>query len=250
MCPILFKIGPLSIKSYGLFLALAFLVGIYFAEARAKKKGLESSLIFDFGIGTIIFSIIGARILYVLLDLSSYLKDPLSIFLPREGGIGGLSFHGGLFAGIIFGLIFAKKHKLKLGILADIVTPSLPLGYSIARWGCFLNGCCRGTETKLLWGVKFPDENFFRHPVQIYDSILNFIIFLIILKIEKYKKFDGGLFIIYLILYSLSRCIIEIFRAGVSAKILFYPFTQAQILSIAIIFVLIIYCRIVGVWKK
>lgn len=240
MCPILLKIGPLSIKAYGFFLALSFLCGIYFASYRAEKRGWKKSLIIDFGFGTIISSIIGARLLYILLDFPYYLKDPLGIFLPRGGGIGGLSFHGGLFAGIIFGIIFAKKNKLKIGILADIISPALALGYSIARWGCFLNGCCFGIETKLPWGIKFPGENFPRHPVQIYDSILSFIIFLFLLKIEKYKKFDGHLFFIYLILYSISRFIMEFFRCGVSAKLLFFSLTQAQILSLLIILVSLI----------
>lgn len=245
MCPILLKIGPLSLKSYGFFLAIAFLAGIYLSEYRAKKIGWKSSLIVDFALGTIIFSIIGARLLYVLLELPYYLKDPLSIILPREGGIGGLSFHGGLFAGIIFGIFFTKKNKLNTGSFADLVAPSIALGYFISRWGCFLNGCCRGIETKSLFGVKFPDEDVFRHPVQIYDSIANFFIFLILIKIEKYKKFEGSIFLTYLILSSFTRFIMEFFRKGVSAKILFYQFTQAQILSLVIIFV----CSII-IWRK
>ena len=235
MYPELLKIGPLSIKSFGVMLLLGFGVAIYWMAREKEKEGIKRELIFDFGLAAIITSLIGARLIFVLLNLEEYFSDPLSIFLPRGGGLGGFSLHGGILGGALFVLFFAQKHQIHKGKLLDLCSPSLALGTAIGRIGCFLNGCCYGIPSNLPWAVKFPEVAEKVHPTQLYASFFNLILFFGLLKIKKYRKFDGWLSLVYLIGYSSFRFILEIFRRGATAKIVLFSLTQAQLLSIFII---------------
>lgn len=237
MYPILLKIGPLSIKSYGFMLMIGFIVGIYWTRKEAVKKGINKDLIFDLGIYVIIASLVGARLLYVLLNFNYFRQDLLSIFLPREGGIGGLSFHGGILGGILVGLWFSRKRGVSAGDLADITAPSIALGTVFGRIGCFLNGCCGGLPSSVFWCVKFPYDGICRHPAQLYASFLNFLLFIGIIYSKKFQKFPGQIFFHYLIGYSVIRFILEFFRKGVSAEVFLFNITQAQTLCIFIIII-------------
>jgi phosphatidylglycerol:prolipoprotein diacylglycerol transferase len=196
MYPIIAKIGPFTIYSYGMMIAIAFLLGIFIAKLETIRKNIKPDIMYDFSFYLIVGSIIGARIYYIFFfDLKGFLNDPVSIFKVWQGG---LSIHGGILGGVVTGLIFSKIRKISFWKLADIISPSIILGQAIGRIGCFLNGCC--------FGIK-------NHPAQIYELILDFIGFLLLWNLRKKVTFEGGLFLLYLMIYSVIRIIVTQFRA-------------------------------------
>jgi len=195
MYPIIAKIGPFTIYSYGMMVAIAFLFGIFIAKYEAVRKKINPDLLYDLSFYLLVGSIIGARVYYIFFfDLKSFLENPLSMFKIWQGG---LSIHGGIFAGIITGLIFSKARKASFWVLADLISPSIILGQAIGRIGCFFNGCCGGING---------------HPTQIYELILDFSGFLLLWNLRKKIKFEGGLFLLYLMMYSVIRIIVSQFR--------------------------------------
>jgi phosphatidylglycerol:prolipoprotein diacylglycerol transferase len=204
MHPIIAKIGPFTIYSYGMMVAIAFLFGIFIAKKEAVRKNIKPDLVYDLGFYLLIGSIAGARIFYIIFfGLKDFLADPISIFRVWEGG---LAIHGGIFGGIITGIIFAKIRKMSFWLLADLIAPSLILGQAIGRIGCFLNGCCFGVPMK-----PFLCMN--RHPTQIYEMALDLAGFFLLWSLRKKVKFEGGLFLLYLMAYGVIRSIVSQFRA-------------------------------------
>jgi phosphatidylglycerol:prolipoprotein diacylglycerol transferase len=245
MHPILFKIGPLTIRYYGVLIATGFLVGLWLSAKYAEKKGLKKDLIYDLGFYLFLGGLIGARIIYILFtDLKYYIKNPLHVFSIWEGG---LAIHGAILGGIVVIYFFSKKYKISFLKLADIFSPGVLLGTAIGRIGCFMNGCSYGLPTKLPWGliyspiseagIKFNGQPL--HPVQLYESFLAFFGFLILYKLSKKKYFTGYLFFMYAIIYSVIRFFVEFFREAVRIKFLF-NISEAQILSIFVIILCII----------
>lgn len=195
MYPIIAKIGHFTVYSYGMMVAIAFLFGIFIAKYEAVRKKINPDLVYDLGFYLLIGSIIGARAYYIFFfDLKSFLENPLFMFKIWQGG---LSIHGGIFAGIITGLVFSRIRKISFWVLADLISPSIILGQAIGRIGCFLNGCCGGVNG---------------HPTQIYELILDFSGFLLLWNLRKKIKFEGGLFLLYLMMYSVIRIIVSQFR--------------------------------------
>lgn len=256
MYPILIKLGPITIYSYGTLLAIGFLLAIFLARKRARIYGLSPDRITDLGLYTLIAGIIGARILYVLTQLNSFIHRPLlDIFKIWEGG---LVYYGGLLVGIIVGAWYIKKIKYPFLQVADIIAPSISLGQSLGRMGCFLNGCCYGKVSKT-YGIIFPNVDNFPHiPTQLIESIFTFAVFLFLIKREKHKKQaqqlrvypqdgyplgkaahlpnrgQGEIFLLYLLLYSAGRFIIEIIRADDRGPSLFGIISVSQFVSILI----------------
>ena len=138
----------------------------------------------------------GARAYYILFyDVSGLLKNPVTIFKIWQGG---LSIHGGILAGVVTGLIFSRLKKISFWALGDLVSPSIILGQAVGRIGCYLNGCCSGINNQ---------------PTQIYELGLDFIGFLLLWNLRKKIKFQGGLFLLYLMMYAVIRIIVSRFRA-------------------------------------
>jgi phosphatidylglycerol:prolipoprotein diacylglycerol transferase len=219
MNPVLFEIGPLTIRWYGVMIATACVVGIWIAGKEAERKGLEKKIIQDFALYAVIGAIIGARVYYVAFgDLSQFLKNPLSLFAIWQGG---LAIHGGILGGLVVGLFYTRKRKISFLKLADTFSPSLILGQAIGRIGCFFNGDAHGYPAGLPWGIvyspetpagqMFPGQAL--HPTQLYEMILNLIIFAILWRVRKKIKADGYLFFLYVMLYSIIRIFVEHFRA-------------------------------------
>ena len=219
MNPVLFEIGPLTIRWYGVMIATACILGIWLAGKEAERKGLDKKIIQDFSLYAIIGAIIGARFYYVAFeDGSLFFKNPLSLFAIWQGG---LAIHGGILGGLLVGLFYARKRKISFLKLADTFAPSLILGQAIGRIGCFFNGDAHGYPTDLPWGIVFSPETpagqMFPgqalHPTQLYEMVLNLIIFGILWKVRKRIKIDGYLFLLYVMLYSIIRVFVEHFRA-------------------------------------
>lgn len=232
MHPELFKIGSITIYSYGVMLSLAFGVGIYIARKRAMKVGISSKIIMDLAVYVLISSLIGARLLYVLTNLNEYKTHPLEAIFSRYGFV----FYGGLILATIGGSWYLKRQKLPVWEIADVIAPSIAIGQSIGRIGCFLNGCCYGKPTTLPWGVMFPARDSLDitsiHPTQLYSSVNNLIIFVVLSCLWERRRYKGQIFLSYLILYSITRFIIEIYRGD--NPYIFLHLTLSQIISLFI----------------
>lgn len=230
MRPILFKIGPLTVYSWGVTFVVAFIVGLLLSLREAKRKNIPPEKIVDLSLYLLVGGLLGSRLLFILFeDLPFYLKNPLQILMIWQGG---LSYHGALLGGLLVTLWFSRRGKISLGKLADILTPALALGLSIGRVGCFLGGHCHGKISKLPWAVQFIGLAGRRHPTQLYEMFLDLLVFAFIWVRREKIKFEGHLFLLYLILYSLVRIFVEIFR---ESKVLFGPVTYAQLISFLII---------------
>jgi len=242
MFPILFKLGPFSVFSYGVMAALGFLAGILVSLHFAKKEGFSAETILDLAVYVIIGSIIGARLLYVLGQWHLYKDNLLEIFMLQHGGLVVL---GGVIAAILVVFWFAKKKKISFLKLFDICTPATLLGLTIGRIGCFLNGCCFGVPTDCACGVNFPPRSlahsYFPHehlwPTQLFSSAGLLIAFLIIFVFYQRKKFDGQVFFIGLIFYSIYRFTVE-----------FYRFSPMHWLGLTPSQWVVILLSIIGVW--
>lgn len=219
MFPILFKIGPLTIHTYGVMVALGVGMGLWFLYVQAKKCQLPGSRLIDMAFYTIIISLVGAKLILFAGNYSYYLQYPSELFtLARSGGV----FQGGLAFGILFALWYLHKHRLPTWKVADLVGPALALGHGIGRIGCFFAGCCYGRACSVPWAVEFHSEYAHNltgiplgtplHPVQIYESVLNFFNFFILFLILKKKKFDGQVFAFYIMNYSILRYFVEFYR--------------------------------------
>ncbi len=217
MYPVLLRIGPISIHSYGLMFAIAFLVGILITLRYAKREKIDADLILELAIYGMIAAILGARILYVIGQWDQYKNNILEIFMIQRGG---LAFLGGLTLGILVVAWRAKRKGVPFLKLMDVAAPGTALGYAIGRIGCFLNGCCFGIPTDLPWGLRFPFGSlaYFHfpgeaiHPTQLYSLLSMSAVFLIVVYLWRHKKYDGQIFFWWLILYAVYRFVVEFFR--------------------------------------
>jgi len=211
-----FELGGmhLSIRWYGLFYVLSFILAWFFYRKLLKYRQIElnrdqyESIIFAIMLGVIL----GGRLGYIIFyNLPYYLSHPLQIFAVWEGG---MSFHGGALGVIIAGYIFVRKHKLSFGAMADAITPLISVGLGLGRIGNFINGELWGRPTTLPWGMVFPEAgNVPRHPSQLYEMFLEgIVLFIVTYTLLKKIKTPGVVFWIWFALYGLFRFLIEFVR--------------------------------------
>jgi phosphatidylglycerol:prolipoprotein diacylglycerol transferase len=231
MRPILFQIGRVPILSYGFSLALAFIICTLLGVREAKRRDIDPDKVLDLALYLCISGIIGARLLFVLLDIPTYFTNPIEIINLRDGG---LSYQGGFIAALLVGIAFSRRSGINGWVLADIVAPLVALGYSIVRIGCLLNGCCFGLPADVPWALACrAGDATLRHPTQIYASLLSFVVFIILYAKKDHRKFPGYLMFLYVGLYSITRFIVEIFR---DVPRLIGPFSLAQLASVVFVF--------------
>jgi phosphatidylglycerol:prolipoprotein diacylglycerol transferase len=225
MHPVLFEIpkiefgawmlGPIPIRLYGLMIGIGFLLGILFASRRAKKEGVDPERILDLGVLLLLAAILGSRLLYVLTTLPDFANNPLDVFAVWKGG---LVFYGGVLAAVPVGIWFVKRHGLPVWKTADIVAPYTALAHGFGRLGCFFAGCCFGAPHAGLFSITFHDPRSLAplgvplYPTQLMESGGDFLIFSGLIVLRRFKQFDGQLFWLYLLFYSVLRLIIEFFR--------------------------------------
>ncbi len=233
MLPVLFKLGPLSVYAWGFSLSLAILLGTLLAVRLARRSGFDSERVLDLAIVLVVGGVVGARLFYVFVyEPARFIREPLQVFALWNGG---LVYYGALIGGVISGTWYVLKKKLPFWQLADVVAPSLALGYGIVRIGCFLNGCCYGKETNSIIGVVFPYlegapclDGIPRYPTQLFSSLLGFVLFGLLMYLWPKKKFDGQVFLLFLILYSVGRISVETFRENL---LVFGSITVSQLVS-------------------
>lgn len=226
MHPVVFQFGKVVIHSYGLMLAVSFLLGIWFSGWRAKKAGLEPVVISDMGFWIILAAILGSRLYYVFLHFEEFKGNLLNIFNPFHGdtlGIGGLVMYGGLIGAILAGVLFFKIHKLPFLQYADACAPAFGLGIFLTRIGCFLNGCCYGHPTEAWFGVHFPVASpagsYAVHlhaskliASQLFLSAGGLLIALTVIFVGTKKVFTGFQFYLTVVLYSILRFMVDFTR--------------------------------------
>lgn len=208
----LLKIGPLTIHGYGLMIGLGIVVCIYLASKRAKSRGLDEEIVFNLGLVGPISGIIGAKLLYVIVELKAFIKSPLEL-LSSSGFI----VYGGLIAGVFGALIYCKIKKVKAIEYIDLAAPSIAIAQAFGRIGCFLAGCCYGCKTDSFIGIVFHKSDFAPNgvkliPTQLISSALLFALTIILLIYARKKRKNGMVIALYMVLYSVGRFIIEFYR--------------------------------------
>jgi len=256
MHPILIDFGFIKIPTYGFFIFLSYLISLWYLLRICKDYGVDRKVVEELSFYSVIFGFIGAKIFYIVTFFNQFgnsfyekFKNVFSLDNIRSGFV----FYGGIiFAGFYF-YFYSKKNKLDFLKVSDLFARVLPLSYAIGRIGCFFAGCCHGKPTSSIFGVRFRDPmcsvlpeylGVRIHPTQIYESVGNFLIFFILIRVSYKKRSDGFILFTYLILYSLLRFIVEFFR-GDDRGSFYFGFSQAQIISI----ILVIF-SICFIWKK
>jgi phosphatidylglycerol:prolipoprotein diacylglycerol transferase len=197
-------------------MAIAFLVATYVAARRAEKEGIPSRTIFDLGLYILVSALLGARVFHILQHPGSY-NSFLDLLKVWQGG---LAYYGGFILAFIVSVVYLRWNRLSIAKVSDILGPSLILGLSIGRIGCFLAGCCFGKPTSLPWGVTFPEDSLTWieigsqrvHPTQLYSVVSLFSIFIVLTILRKHMKFSGQLFLFSVLMYSIHRFLIDFLR--------------------------------------
>jgi phosphatidylglycerol---prolipoprotein diacylglyceryl transferase len=239
--PILFELGPITIYSYGVLLAAAYLLGLWMAARRARQAGLDANKVLDLGIWVIIAALVGAKALLFIVDFEQFTSSWQEFTtLLRSGGV----FYGGLIAAVVVCIYQLRKHKLPLWTSGDLFAPGIALGYMVGRLGCLMAGCCYGKQTDVPWAITFTDPtaninvgtplNLPLHPTQIYESGAGLIILLLLLGLERRgRAFAGRTFWFFVLFYSVSRFIIEFYR-GDDRGMPFDALSTSQLISVVL----------------
>ena len=238
MYPKLLELGPITVYTYGLLLAAAYLLGLQLARVRASRRGLDGNRVLDLGIYIIISALVGAKLLLLVTDWSSFKADPRELLtLARSGGV----FYGGLILAVVVALWYIRHVGLPLWTTCDVFAPGIALGHVVGRFGCLFAGCCYGKPTTKPWGITFTDPfaasnvgtplGVPLHPTQLYEAGAELIILLLLLWSErKGRPFAGRTFWLYMLLYAISRFIIEFYRGDDRGTV--GMFSTSQFISI------------------
>lgn len=234
----LFSIGPLTVHSYGLMIALGILVCVFMGMYRARKYGYKDEAVLDIAIFGILSGFVGAKLLYVLVEFDSFLKNPMDV-LGSEGFV----VYGGIIVGALVGILYCRIKKLPCWEYFDLLAPSVAVAQGFGRIGCFLAGCCYGRPTDTFWGVTFPEGSFAPAgvpliPTQLISSAGDFIITGILLVYSKHNKKAGNVGILYMLLYGIGRFLVECLRSDDRGTV--GLLSTSQFISIGIILLAII----------
>jgi phosphatidylglycerol:prolipoprotein diacylglycerol transferase len=217
MFPTLFQIGPFKVHSFGLMMALSFLVSTILAGRLFKARGLDPDQANEAGLGAMIGGVLGAKIYYLIDHFSEVLADPRGMLASFGSG---LTWYGGLIGGTLGALWVARLRRIPLLLLCDIAAPILPIGYAIGRMGCFLNGDDYGRPSDVPWAMAFPKgtpptpPGVRVHPTQLYEVASGIVFFVILWNLKDRVTRPGALFGIYLIFAGLERFGVEFFRTN------------------------------------
>jgi phosphatidylglycerol:prolipoprotein diacylglycerol transferase len=241
MYPRLFELGPITVYTYGVLLAAAYLLGLKLAMVRANARGLDANRVLDLGIYIIISALIGAKALLFVTDYRTFTSNPRELLtLARSGGV----FYGGLILAVTVALWYIRKIGLPLWTTCDVFAPGIALGHVVGRFGCFFAGCCYGKETHVPWAITFHDPYAAAnvgtplgvplHPTQLYEAGAELIILFVLLASErKGRPFPGRTFWLYMLLYAISRFIIEFFRGDERGTV--GIFSTSQFISVLLV---------------
>jgi len=236
MYPVILEIGPLTIYSYGLMMAIAFLVGGHLGSLELPRKGLPAEAASSIVVSAAVGGLVGARLLAILDDWSGFLADPMAAIFTGSGFV----FFGGLIGGFLAVTWTIRRYQLPWLPTVDCVAPSLAIGHALGRIGCELAGDGDwGVTTTLPWGRAYPNAiigwdyppGVYVHPTPIYEAIAYSALFAFLWSIRKRPYPDGTIFWLYLLLSSIARFSIEFIRINPR---LAFGLSEAQLISIVL----------------
>jgi phosphatidylglycerol:prolipoprotein diacylglycerol transferase len=233
------SIGPLTLHTYGVLLAIAFITGLWVASRQAKAAGLDSARVTDMAVYVLIAGLVGAKVLLVIVEWNYYSRNPRELLsILQSGGV----FYGGLLGAFPIAWWYARRHGLPPWRTADVLAPAVAIGQAIGRLGCFCAGCCYGRPADLPWAVTFRDAYASRtvgtpldtalHPTQIYEAVACLAIFAILLRMAPRKRFDGQVTLAYVLLYAVARFVIEFYRGDAVRGTVFGWLSTSQFIAL------------------
>lgn len=266
MFPELFRIPFLNftLNTYGLLLAISFIVGLYVMARLAEKDGLDRNRVYDLGLWVLAASLVGSKLLMVVTEWDYYRQRPgqiLTLDFFRSGGV----FYGGFIAAVIASVIVMQRYKLPWWRTADAFAPGIVIGQAIGRLGCFSAGCCWGKPTTSWLGVHFTEQGhdvtgvptivnhlidpnkrelwsqklggliapLSLHPTQLYEAAATGVIFVFLLWLRRRRQFDGQIILAYAALYSTARFIIEFWRDDPRGEL--FGISTSQLIAVLIL---------------
>ena len=245
MFPRLLQIGSFYLPTYGVLVASGVLIGLWITVRNAEKQGINGDDAWNLGILVVLAGIIGAKVLYIINDWSSYSNNWREIFSLNTLQAGGV-FSGGLLAALATGIWYMRRHHMPALRTMDAIAPGLAFGHVLGRFGCFSAGCCYGKPTSHFWGVIFTNQ--LAHdvsgtplgvriePTQLIEAAAEFFNFLLLTWLLKRKKFDGQVFGSFMILYGIERYFIEFLRDDPGRGTVFGGImTGTQLISIGLV---------------
>ena len=241
MYPELFSVGSVTLYTYGLLLAVSYLLGLWLAMARAKQRGLNANRVLDLGIYIIIAALVGAKLLLLIVDFDQYWNDPRQLMsLLQSAGV----FYGGLILAVTVAFWYILRHGLPLWTTCDVFAPAIALGHVTGRLGCLAAGCCYGKPTDVPWAIVFTNPlaanqgtplGIPLHPTQLYEAGAELLILVLLLATERRgKPFPGRTFWAYLFLYAVSRYVIEIYRGDPRGVVPWLDISTSQFISLVL----------------
>lgn len=209
--PYSFTVFGFEVYFYGVIIAAGFILAALFCARKAAEFGLTSDDLFDLVIWLIPACIIGARLYYVLFKLDYFIANPSRLFSIRDGG---LAIYGGIIAGVIVGILWCRKKKIRLFAVGDLIAFGLFIGQAIGRWGNFINREAFGAETDVFcrMGLTLPGQDtLYVHPTFLYESLWNLVGLIILCVLSRLgkRKYDGQFFWFYILWYGLGRAWVE-----------------------------------------
>jgi phosphatidylglycerol---prolipoprotein diacylglyceryl transferase len=238
--PELFSLGPVTVYTYGVLLAASYLLGLRLAMSRAKRWGLDANRVLDLGIYIIIAALVGAKLLLLVVDFDQFRRSPGELLsLARSGGV----FYGGLILAVSVAFWYIARHRMPFWTTCDVFAPGIALGHVTGRLGCLAAGCCYGRPTDVAWGITFTNPlaasvvgtplNIRLHPTQLYEAGAELLILILLLITERRgRPFSGRTFWGYMLLYAISRYIIEFYRGDPRGMLL--GMSTSQVISLVL----------------
>jgi phosphatidylglycerol---prolipoprotein diacylglyceryl transferase len=243
--PQLLHIGRFALPTYGFLVSLGVLIGLWVSVRNSEKLGIDADNAWNLGILVVLCGIVGAKVLYIINDWSSYAAHPGDIFTLSTLQAGGV-FSGGLIGGFAAAAWYVRKHHMPPLRTCDAFAPGLALGHAFGRVGCFAAGCCYGKPTNHWWGVTFTNPlagqitetplNVRLQPTQLFECAVELANFFLLMWMLKRRKFDGQIFGAYLFLYGVARYFLEFLRGDPGRGEVFGGImTGTQLISICLV---------------
>lgn len=239
MYPRLLELGAINIYTYGVMLAAAYLGGLRLAVVRARTRGLDANRVMDLGIYIIISALVGAKLMLLAVDFRYFWSNPGELVtLVQSGGV----FYGGLILAVSVALWYQRRHQMPVWATCDVFAPGIAFGHAVGRLGCLMAGCCYGRPTTVPWGITFSDPfaasnvgtplGVALHPTQLYEAGAELAILILLLATERrWRPFAGRTFWAYMLLYAISRFVIEFYR-GDERGVVFGMMSTSQFISV------------------
>lgn len=243
------QIGPLTLHMYGIMIAIGYVSALFICEKRAKKRNMNTDVLYGIFWCAVIGGALGSKILYYTVNIKDVIADPSIILNFQNGWV----VYGGIIGGVLASFLYCKIKKVDFVAYLDLVLPAVAFAQGCGRIGCFFAGCCYGRETTSPLGITYWQSDFAPNgvklvPTQIYSSIGDFAMAFLLMAYAKKEPAKGRAAAGYCILYSIGRFVIEIFRNDYRGE--YGPFSTSQLISVFILAIGIVMYVVAGRRKE